>query len=305
MPQMHDYDKILTRLTIILQRLYEGELLSVQALAEEFNVSTKTIQRDFNQRLIRFPIEKQGLKWKMQSGHSLTKERTPEEILVIEMLENIAESIGIGFGSKAKTLFSKLQNHTANPIHSRTIIEDLSDKVELFHLLEESIADNRIITFEYSGKHRTLKPYKIVSFEGYWYLYGEEDGKLKTYYFKEIEKFLLSHETFLPEERVYRVLERALNAWFEPNKEPFEVILNASANIAKYFHRRPLSAAQRILETRSDGSIDIAVWATAENEVLHEIKKWMPDLCVISPESLVKKAQTVADLFSARQNSLM
>ena len=89
MGQIHDYDKILTRLTIILQRLYEGEVVSVQDLAAEFNVSTKTIQRDFNQRLIRFPIEKQGSKWKMQGGHSLTKERTPEEALVLEMLGKV------------------------------------------------------------------------------------------------------------------------------------------------------------------------------------------------------------------------
>jgi len=47
----HDYDKILTRLTLILSRLNDGEALSVKALAEEFNVSTKTLQRDFNQTL--------------------------------------------------------------------------------------------------------------------------------------------------------------------------------------------------------------------------------------------------------------
>ena len=68
MSNIHDYDKILTRLTIILQRLYEGEKLSVSELAEEFNVSTKTIQRDFNERLYRFPIVKVGRKWKMQDG---------------------------------------------------------------------------------------------------------------------------------------------------------------------------------------------------------------------------------------------
>ena len=42
----HDYDKILYRLTTIWQRLREGEILSVKDLAEEFNVTTKTIQRD-------------------------------------------------------------------------------------------------------------------------------------------------------------------------------------------------------------------------------------------------------------------
>ena len=51
----HDYDKILTRLTIILAKLNDGESLSVKELAQEFNVSTKTIQRDFNERLSAFP----------------------------------------------------------------------------------------------------------------------------------------------------------------------------------------------------------------------------------------------------------
>ena len=57
---------ILTRLTIILSRLNDGEALSVKALAEEFNVSDRTIQRDFNERLISFPVYQDKKKWKMQ-----------------------------------------------------------------------------------------------------------------------------------------------------------------------------------------------------------------------------------------------
>jgi transcriptional antiterminator len=43
----HDYDKILTRLTQILSKLYQGEQLQPKDLADEFNVSLRTIQRDF------------------------------------------------------------------------------------------------------------------------------------------------------------------------------------------------------------------------------------------------------------------
>jgi len=39
----HDYDKILTRLTSILSRLYQGEKLQPKDLSEEFNVSLRTI----------------------------------------------------------------------------------------------------------------------------------------------------------------------------------------------------------------------------------------------------------------------
>ena len=45
MAYKHDYDKALTRLRVTLQRLNDGEALGVKELAEEFNVSTRTIQR--------------------------------------------------------------------------------------------------------------------------------------------------------------------------------------------------------------------------------------------------------------------
>jgi len=303
MAALHDYDKILTRLTIILQRLYEGEILSVNELAEEFNVSSKTIQRDFNERLIRFPIEKDGRKWRMQKGYNITKERTPEEMLVIEMLENIAQSIGAGFGSKAKHLFSKLQNHSSNPIYSKTIIEDISEDLELFNKIEQAIANHHIVMFNYNDKVRHIKPYKIVSFEGYWYLYGEEllTSSLKTFYFKNITHIDVTDEIYTPEPKAYTILERSINAWFEPNSEPFEVVLNASVDIAKYFERRPIASTQRITKIYENGSVDIALLVTSDREVLHEIKKWMPDLIIVSPKALALKAKDIADKFLSRQ----
>lgn len=75
----HDYDKILTRLTIILSRLNDGEALSVKDLAEEFNVSSKTIQRDFNERLSAFHIYQDKRKWKMQDGFKVEKTKSLQE----------------------------------------------------------------------------------------------------------------------------------------------------------------------------------------------------------------------------------
>jgi predicted DNA-binding transcriptional regulator YafY len=307
MAALHNYDKILTRLTIILKRLYEGESLSIRELAEEFNVSTKTIQRDFNERLIRFPIEKDGRKWCMKEGYNITKERTAQELLVIEILSNIAQSIGSEFGSKAKHLFSKLQNHSKNPIYSKTIIEDISDNLDLFRGIEEAITANKIVTFQYNSKLRQVKPYKIVSFEGYWYLYCEDvlERKLKTFYFKQITHLKSTDQTFTPEDSIYVVLERAINAWFEPNKESFEVILNASSDIAKYFQRRPIASTQRILKIYKDGSMDIELFATSDREILHEVKKWMPDLIIVSPKSLAIKAKENADKFLFRQGGVL
>ncbi len=303
MPKKHDYDRTLTRLTSILQRLYDGEALSVKELAQEFNCSERTVQRDFNERLIRFPIEKDGRLWKMQAGHHISKDRSPQELLVLEMLGNIAEGIGADFGTRARTLFDKLQNSHISPLYSKTVIEDISEQIGLFRLLEEAISMRRIVTFGFNTKLRHVKPLRIVSFEGYWYLYGEEllTDTLKTFHFKQIESLHITPETFEPGTKAITALDRALNVWFEPNKEPFEVVLHASDAIAKYFHRRPLSSTQRILKTHEDGSIDIEVLVTSDQELLHEVKRYMPSLCVITPKHLAIKAKKMADAFLEQQ----
>ena len=54
---LEEYDKLATRLILILTKFNSGERLSVEDLAEEFNVSDRTIQRDLK-KLSYLPIEK-------------------------------------------------------------------------------------------------------------------------------------------------------------------------------------------------------------------------------------------------------
>lgn len=299
----HDYDKILTRLTVILQKLYEGETLNVSALAEEFNVSRKTIQRDFNQRLIRFPIEKAGREWRMREGFRIERERKPDEVLVLDMLETLAGGFGGGFATLASSLLGRLKNHSVSAIDSKTVIEDILDHRHLFVQIEEAIERRNLVSFAYKGKIRIVKPCKIVSFEGYWYLYGEEalSEKLKTFHLKSIEALRVTDDTFSCPESAQATLNRAVNAWFEPENEPFEAVLHATAEVAKYFSRRPVAPTQRIVKTYHDGSVDLAIMATSDREVLHEVKKWVPDLLVRSPRPLAMKAREMAQAFAEAQ----
>jgi len=64
------YDPILFRLSRMMQRFYEGEVLIKKELALEFNVSEKTVQRDLNSRLNILPIEYiPGLGWKLDEEY--------------------------------------------------------------------------------------------------------------------------------------------------------------------------------------------------------------------------------------------
>lgn len=58
MKTLHDhYDRLSVRLSVIITRLLAGESLELKALADEFGVSERTLQRDFQQRLIHLDLE--------------------------------------------------------------------------------------------------------------------------------------------------------------------------------------------------------------------------------------------------------
>ena len=61
MKEQHDrYDRLAVRLSIIISRLLAGHAMELKTLADEFGVSERTLQRDFQQRLIHLGIEYAG-----------------------------------------------------------------------------------------------------------------------------------------------------------------------------------------------------------------------------------------------------
>jgi hypothetical protein len=68
------YDRLAVRLSLIISRLVAGETLNMQKLATEFDVSVRTLYRDFRERLIYLDLEcHQGcyrLRWGRAAGRA-------------------------------------------------------------------------------------------------------------------------------------------------------------------------------------------------------------------------------------------
>jgi len=290
MAYKHDYDKILTRLTVILSKLNDGEALSVKELAKEFGTSDRTIQRDFNERLLSFPIYQENKKWKMQDGFKLEKIKSLEDEIVLDIIEKITESIGGRFSTKAQKLLSKIKNEDFNPIYAKLNIEDISDKFENIQILETAIKEKKEITCSYNDEKnkvytRTIKPLKIVNYEGFWYLIALQNDILKKYYLKNISQPTLTDTTFKTDTKLDTLLDNSISIWFQKDTEPFEVKLLADKSSAKFFKRRPLPT-QKIESINSDGSMEFTITITHEMEILPIIKYWIPTLFVIEPQSI-------------------
>jgi predicted DNA-binding transcriptional regulator YafY len=294
-----EYDKALYRLLEILKRLYEGERLHTKNLAFDFNVTERTIRRDFT-RLSYFPIEKTTEGYKYADGFHLLKSSKDDEILLFEMFEQFSKSMGEGASRIISTQLSKLRNPSAkHPFFFNAVIEDITDKSELFLLMQDAIEQKRVVHLKYLEKTREVHPYKIASFEGFWYLFCKEKERYKTFYFKDIQNVFIKEEIFICDMQALRIMENALNIWFEAQEEVFEVLLHVDKIIAKHLDRRPLSKTQKVIKQYENGDVKISVHATSDNEVIHMLKKWLPHIKVIAPlhihEKFIKELQTYID----------
>jgi len=290
MAYKHDYDTILTRLTIILSRLNDGEALSVKALAEEFNVSERTIQRDFNERLISsFPVYQDKKKWRMQDGFRLEKSTSVEDTVVLDIMEKLVEGAGNKFSSKANKLLSKIKNDSYNPIYAKLDMEDIGDKLKEVQELEMAITNNKQIKcrydFEGYNKELDLKPLKIANYEGFWYLIAldSRNDMLKKYYLKNIKQINVLDETFERTEKLDGILDNSITVWFNIDEDPYPVTLQISGKVAKYFKRKPISKTQRVESLHEDGSMMVSVEITTDMEIIPFVKYWIPYIKVLEP----------------------
>ena len=288
MAYKHDYDKILTRLTTILSKLNDGEALSVKELAKEFNTSDRTIQRDFNERLVSFPIYQENKKWKMQDGFRVEKTKSLEDEIVLDIIEKITESIGGKFSIKAQKLLSKIKNEDFNPIYTKLNIEDISDRFGDIQILETAIKEKKEVQCSYNNERHdiystTIQPLKIANFEGFWYLIALRNDVLKKYYLKNISNPKITDATFETDKELDMLLNESISIWFQRDIEPFEVKLFADKSATKFFKRRPLPT-QKVESLNNDSTMEFTVTITHEMEILPIIKYWIPHIYVIEPK---------------------
>ena len=303
MAYKHDYDKILTRLTIILSRLNDGEALSVKELAEEFNVSERTIQRDFNERLVSFPIYQEKKKWKMQDGYKIEKTNNVEDAVVLDIMEKLAEAAGTKFAVKANKLLSKIKNNDYNPIYAKLDIEDIGDKLKEVQLLENAIRNHRFIKcgydFETYSNTLDLKPLKIANFEGFWYLIAEDarNDIIKKYYLKNIHSIQIQDANFEQNKELEQLLDNSLSIWFDHTVEPYKVKLFISSEVSKYFSRKPISKTQVTEALNEDGSMVVTVEITDDMEIIPFVLYWIPYIRVIEPIEIQQSIQENIEIY--------
>ena len=280
-----------TRQTWILDRLNNGEELSITALAKEWDVTTKTLQRDFDKLNLMLPnqIERAEDGKKYKKARNFTAQNDGE--IIIEMLESIVRDIGGSTYIKAHKLLTELKPHIDKPFYARVDVEDVSEKFEIIGQLEKAMSSKKSISLIYhrwydeataNKTYEDVHPIKIVIYNGYWYLLAEHQGVFKKFYLKEIKSCQEEKNSFIPNPKILERMEKSINIWFDPITEPFEVILWLDTDAVVYFQRKPITKDQK-LYTKPDGTAELVIKITSVEEILPVLKFWLPKVRVIEP----------------------
>ena len=210
----------------------------------------------------------------------------------IKMLDSLSSDIGGEFYTKVQSALHKLQKYIESPFYTRIDVENISDKLDLIEDLEYAISKQRTVIFKYKKwydpenikTYENVKPYKIIIFDGFWYLLTQYKDYYIKFYLREIRDLQILDKTYIPDENVLERMDKALDIWFDPKAEPFDVTLLLDSDAIIYFERKPIKG--QYLKKNSDHTAELTVSITHKNEIFSILKKWLPQIKIIEPYEL-------------------
>lgn len=289
------HDKFFARSLLLLQELSENGSRRVGELAELFGVDRRTIYRDI-ERLHFFPIELEKGKGvvHLAEGFVLEEPKLQDmELLVAELAFDAIRGIDDATDKHLLSIRSKLSNplfFTPYDIKAEAFQEINMDS-QLLNKIEDAITKRNISKVKNNDVVSVVEPYKVVAFDGFWYLLAKdtEDRKIKTYLIATMQEFRASSEVFANEYvDIDKILQNVHTSWFNDGNS-FSVKVKVKPKIAHFFKLKKHLSSQEIVRENSDGSIIVTFEVSHDEDVDNLIKAWIPHIEVISPSRFRSK----------------
>ena len=289
----------LLRVGQILRIFMEKEKISSSWLSKEFQTTPRTIQRDL--LLLKeagFPIHE------IQKGiYQLHKDIVKNlevfddtELALMVALKNVVSQLGQPFQKAVDRVLERLYESAA----SMPVFVKIDDAMPLdttyLNRMVKAIRDKKHLIFQYTSREKAvhpvqMEPYRVVYFEGFWYLIGNETatGILKRYALDKIKDLKLLKTGFKSmRKNLDAVLQESANIWFA-EKATLDVEVLIDAQVSNYFKRRKMFPTQQIKEEKPDGSLVITFRVGHEEAIRNLLKSWIPHVSILGPPDFRKQ----------------
>lgn len=318
-----------SRLLSILLLLQTRGRMTAQALADEFEVSVRTIYRDVDQlSAAGVPVYADRGRaggFQLLDGYrtKLTGLTPAEaEALFLSGLPGPAADLGLGeaMAQAQLKLLAALPGRAEAPrLGARFHLDPIgwfrgAEPVEVLPRLAEAVWGNRIIRIRYESwtdtVERELEPLGLTLKAGVWYLVAASRGTARTYRVSAIESLELAAETFArPPDFDLAAYWRAWAADFEARIQRGQAVLRLSPEGVRRLPR--LSAAAKAMAEETASPPDAAGWVTVTipieidslDHAADEILKLGPHAELIGPahlrEHMARVAARMSGLYQA------
>ncbi|NQT23577.1 MAG: WYL domain-containing protein [Candidatus Omnitrophica bacterium] len=302
-----DYSKKVFRLIYILNKLDTKKKVLSWELAEEFNVSLRTVQRDI-ELLNRagFPLmSMERGEHSFVEGFSLKKLLiTEEEASLLSLFYEMAKAMGKNFEDSFRGILRKVMAKGAeSPFYIKVPKgSKLNTQFPDMKALENAVEECRKIELYYltQGREKWFRvdPLKVMFFDGIWYLLARVDGKdwLLKLRLENIRKLKALDKYFKIPKNLQTVLDESVNIWFSEKRDK-KILLSIDKDAARFFKRKEYFPLQKIKKENKDGSLLIQATACQYMEVIPTILRWLPYIEIIKPKNLKQEIVEIAEKY--------
>jgi predicted DNA-binding transcriptional regulator YafY len=306
----------------LLQLLSSDTALTVEQLAEQTGVATKTIRRDLQElRDADVPIEE------ITAAHNRKTFRLGRDTIPADF--NFGELAALYLGRQffermagtvlwksAQSAFQRIEQRLSPgalgyvELVARSLydadagLSDYAGRAELIDRLHQACEESRVVRIRYQSassqteKSYRLNPYVIVIYSHSLYFIGDSEGRIRTFKVDRVSDVELLEDHFeRPEDfEAGGFLEHSFGVW-QRGEKPFTVRVRFTAEAAKYAAEKRWFQHQT-LEEQPDGSVILS----AEISDTTAIRGWLCSFRgaaqVLEPQSLID--EVIADAEAIR-----
>ena len=278
----------------ILKELNAGKKLCVSNLAMVYEVSDRTIRRDFEliKEIFGDFMSKEGECYQAYEKVLLEEVLSATDLMT---LANIVNLFGIAdkhalISNKTKALVE--QSMSVYDFKSRPF-ENMKNK-EVIKKIEHAIKFNKEIKIRYKSERALTEakfhPYKILFLNENFYLVGENASKSQ-FEFRRIamiEEVIDTKKIFFAHKEIHTFIKSIQTPWAVFGQKEMLIRLRVANKVRRFFIFKKYLPSQEVVHTFDDGDIEVHYSVSSLHELEELVIKWLPNVRVIAPQGFKK-----------------
>lgn len=306
------------------RELSAGAFPNCRKLAEELEVSSKTVQRDIDymRDQLEYPIEWDqahlGFYYTEPVSSLPGMEVSEGEVVALFVAQKALEQYrGTSFEKPLRATFQKITEGLAGQIRFqwtdvdaaisfRGLGASIAD-LELFEIVSRTVLENRELAFDYkklrSAQHETrrIQPYHLGCIENQWYVFGHDLARrqLRTFALPRMRK---ARDTGVKFQRpvdfsIANLLGDSFAVFRGQGRHRVRVRFDSFA--ARLVNERQWHPSQKV-KRFADGSLELSLTLGSLEEIERWILSWGEHATVLGPPALVARLRTITDALARR-----